>query len=206
MPKHQMSYAVVARRYDPLNSEDDFPTPPWAVRALMEHTLSHFNTRDSSALEPAAGRGYMARTLKEYFYKVYAFDKYDYGFCIERDFLTYEGLKKWDWIITNPPFNKAEEFVHKALPLANVGVAIFARTSFLEGVRRYNKIFSTTPPNIVAQFSERVPIVRGRVDPKATSATSYAWFVWVNGAHDTKLRWIPPCRKALEQEDDYEAL
>ena len=34
-----MSHAVVARRHEPLTSLDDFPTPPWATRALMEHVI-----------------------------------------------------------------------------------------------------------------------------------------------------------------------
>ena len=43
---------------------------------------------------------------------------------------------------------------------------------------------------------ERVPMVKGRLDRKATSATSYAWLVWRKGSPaPTEVRWIPPCRK-----------
>jgi hypothetical protein len=31
------SHAVMAQRTEPKDSPDDFPTPPWATRALIEH-------------------------------------------------------------------------------------------------------------------------------------------------------------------------
>ena len=59
---------------------------------------------------------------------------------------------------------------------------------------------------LVAQFAERVPMVRGRVDRKASTATGYAWIVWKKPpAQQTQLVWIPSCRKKLERDADYEA-
>jgi hypothetical protein len=59
--------------------------------------------------------------------------------------------------------------------------------------------------NPVLQFVERVPMVKGRCDPKATTATSYAWVVWFPSdvIGETKLEWIAPCRAALERSGDY---
>jgi hypothetical protein len=34
------------------------------------------------------------------------------------------------------------------------------------------------PPTKFAHFVERVPMVKGRLDWKATTATGYAWLVW----------------------------
>jgi hypothetical protein len=65
--------------------------------------------------------------------------------------------------------------VLRALQIANRGVAILARTVFLESVGRYDGIFSRGPPTKFAQFVERVPMVKGRLDGKATTATGYAW-------------------------------
>jgi hypothetical protein len=50
-----------------------------------------------------------------------------------------------DWIITNPPFWLAEPFILRALSLARVGVAILARTVFLESVGRYDALFRDNP-------------------------------------------------------------
>lgn len=201
------SHAVMAQRFEPKDSADDFPTPPWATRALIEHVIGIEAVKGLSCLEPACGRGYMARTLAEYFGRIDAADAYHYGFAPVRDFLTfpYEALSH-DWVITNPPFRLAEEFVDRAMTVARKGVAILARTVFLESVGRYENIFKATPPSKVAQFCERVPMVKGRVDPKASTATGYAWFVWEKDAAaiEPRLMWVPPCRKCLERTGDYE--
>ena len=81
---------------------------------------------------------------------------------------------------------------------------MLARTVFAESVGRYERLFSMTPPTKVAIFAERVPIFKERLDPKGSTATSYAWFVWEApvGVATQKL-WIPPCRKTLERASDY---
>lgn len=200
------SHAVMAQRHEAADSPDDFPTPPWATRAFVEHVIGVEAARGLTCLEPACGRGYMAKPLKEYFGQVEASDAYHYGYAPVRDFLShpFQALSH-DWVITNPPFRLAEEFVERALFVARRGVAILARTVFLESVGRYEGIFRDRPPTKFAQFAERVPMVKGRVDPKASTATGYAWFVWEKNAGDAgpRLMWVPPCRKTLERSGDY---
>jgi hypothetical protein len=124
-----------------------------------------------------------------------------------RDFLAYPfETNAFDWVTTNPPFRLAEEFVLEGLRVARQGVAILARTVFLESVRRYNAIFRARPPTKVAQFTERVPMVKGRLDAKASTATGYAWLVWEKDVLcPPRLMWVPPCRKQLERDGDYPA-
>ncbi|MGD9714745.1 MAG: SAM-dependent methyltransferase [Thermomicrobiales bacterium] len=147
----------------------------------------------------------MARVLAEYFASVQAADAYHYGYAPVRDFLTYPyETNAVDWVITNPPFRLAEEFVLRALRVARRGVAILARTVFLESVGRYEAIFLERPPSKFAQFVERVPMVKGRLDPKATTATGYAWLVWEKPVPAVpRLMWVPPCRRELERQEDY---
>jgi hypothetical protein len=147
----------------------------------------------------------MAKVLKEYFGEVHAFDAYHYGYGPIRDFLTYPyEMNSVDWVITNAPFRLAQEFVLRALPVARRGVAILARTVFLESVGRYKAIFHDHPPNKFAQFAERVPMLRGRLDPKGSTATGYAWFVWEKDvALPPRLMWVPRCRRQLERSNDY---
>jgi hypothetical protein len=95
------------------------------------------------------------------------------------DFLAPQAVRDTDWIITNPPFRLAERFALKALSLANTGVALLVRTVFIESVGRHERLFSKFKPAFVAQFTERVAIVKGRLDPKASTATGYAWVVWL---------------------------
>jgi hypothetical protein len=207
MMKYQ-SHAVSAQRIEPADSPDDFPTPPWATRALLEHVLNDKRRlAGMTCIEPACGAGHMAKVLKEYFADVRSYDAYDYGYGSIRDFLTYpHEARACDWVITNPPFQSAEEFVLRAFKVARKGVAILARTVFLESVGRYNTIFKDFPPTKFAQFTERVPMIKGRLDAKATTATAYAWFVWEKD-HTVapRLVWVPPCRRQLERTGDYPA-
>jgi len=202
------SHAVMAQRHESLDSLDDFPTPPWATRALLEHVIRDEEYESMSCLEPACHKGYMSKVLKEKFKEVISSDIYDYGYGTVEDFLTStHAVNSFDWMITNPPFRLAEEFLNKALPIARSGVAILARTVFLESIGRYERIFQKNPPSIFAQFTERVPMVKGRLDKKASTATGYAWFVWTTVKQDEpRLVWIPPCRKILEKDTDYEDL
>jgi len=201
------SHAVMAQRVEAKDSLDDFPTPPWATRALLEHVIEQGEDASSmTALEPACGRGHIAQTLKEYFKTVAACDVHDYGYGDVGDFLTsVYATDAYDWVITNPPFRLGEDFIHRAMPIARRGVAVLVRTVFIESIGRYQRLFSVNPPTTVAQFSERVPMVKGRVDKKASTATGYAWVIWEKSKIGLPtLAWVPPCRKALERDGDYE--
>ncbi|RMF03097.1 MAG: methyltransferase [Alphaproteobacteria bacterium] len=207
------SHAVMSQRREARDSLDDFPTPPWATRALMEYGPDALR-EPGTVREPCAGRGHMVRALGEYFgpKNVEASDIHDYGagFAV-LNYLTGPPPPPVDWTITNPPFRLAESFVARALESSRRGVAIFERTSFLEGIRRWKNLYSVTPPSAVLQFAERVPIHKGRVVRNGSTATAYCWVVWLRETPilsaqmpaPTMFAWIPPCRKQLEKEDDY---
>lgn len=201
------SHAVMAQRSEPHDSLDDFPTPPWAVRAFME-MVSDIIPPESTVWEPAANRGYMARALLDYVQDVFVSDIHNYGAGFDvYDFLM-PGDPLWvpDWVITNPPFRLAQQFVERGLQVADRGVAVLVRSVWAEGAGRFADLFSQRPPSRILQYVERVPMVKGRYDPKASTATSYAWFVWEHGftSGRTQFTWIPPSRKRLERAGDVE--
>lgn len=201
--------AVMSQRIDPRDSLDFFPTPPWATRALLDCVI-----RDACGIawEPAAGAGHMAEVLRERFEVVHASDVFDYGRGYAVGSFVGAGPdraappQRADWIVTNPPFNLALEFAERAIEDARRGVALLVRSTWAEGGARYARLFRDRPPAIVAQFAERVPMVKGRWDPKASTATGYAWFVWDRAASlagPTAFFWIPPgCRQRLTRPDD----
>ncbi len=206
--------AVMAARHEPPDSLDYFPTPPWATRALCEHLLGpEWFLKDKSVWEPACGEGHMARVLWEYFSDVHSSDIFDYGHGAIYDFTT--GLQCMtfseppvtnpDWIITNPPFKTAPDFIRLALLEAKIGVAMLVRTQFLEGQTRYHELFSKFPPISIGQFTERVPMHKGKLTATGSTATAYCWLVWHihRGRSAPQFRWIPPCRKQLERPEDY---
>jgi len=142
------STAVMSGRIEPTDSLDHFPTPPWATRALCRYLELNLkmDLGGQRVWEPACAEGYMARALNESFSTVYASDIHDYGIGAKvKDFTldTFDEQPDWpgpvEWIITNPPFNLAQEFILTALSLARVGVAVFVRTSFLETSGRFGR-------------------------------------------------------------------
>lgn len=203
------SNAVMATRIEPEDSLDDFPTPPWAARALMRMLRTDYGDMAAQSVwEPACGRGHMARTLIEGFEMVHGSDIVDYGrgYRVE-EFMDASPNWKFDWVITNPPFKLAKEFAARAMLSAANGVALLCRTQFSESKDRFDNLFMVNRPANIYQFVERVPMVKGRYDPKASTATAYAWYVWVRSggtfdANVTLYDWISPCRAELERPED----
>jgi|SRR5579872_4093918 len=189
------------------DSLDYFPTPPWATRALIEHALPQLGDSDLQvyhAWEPACGEGHIAEVLKEYFGEVRSTDIFDYGYGEVLDFLGDAEHEAVDWIITNPPFGDAgEAFVHAALELSHVGIAMFMRVQWLDSIGRYERVFRDKPPTLIAFFAERVNLCKGRWDPEGGTATAYMWLVWKHGIAPRAPFWIPPgCREQLAHPDD----
>ena len=135
----------------------------------------------------------MVDVLREAGYHVLATDiaEYDGVQHAKMDFLNIEG--EWDGdIITNPPYGLSTEFAVKALELIKPGakVAMFLRTLFLEGTKRYEKLFSVNPPKTVYVFTNR-QVSDKNDDFSKGSAVSYSWFVWEKGYQGpTEIKWI----------------
>lgn len=199
------STAVMQRRVEAHDSLDDFPTPPWATRAVIEWLDGEGLIEPALTVrEPCANRGYMVRPLAEYFRDVEASDVHDYGMGYQvRDYLWGEDPEQVDCTFQNPPFKLAQQFIERALRTSRRAVVVIVRSAFTEGIGRYKQLFAKTPPHYVLQHVERVPMVKGRYDPEIASATAYAWLVWLPGKDaDTRYRWIAPCRRRLERADD----
>ncbi|MCB5411825.1 hypothetical protein [Pseudogemmobacter faecipullorum] len=207
MTGQNRSAAVMQQRSEPHDSLDDFPTPPWATRALLELLAARgWIGPDQTVREPCANRGHMVRPLAEFFGAVDASDIHDYGAGYPTfDYVGMEVPEAVDWTFANPPFKLAERFIQRALLTSRVGCAVIVRSAFSEGVGRYTDLFSKTPPSIELQFSERVVMHKGKLSAKGSTATAYCWMVWKHGHNlPPEKGWIGPCRKRLERTDDYE--
>lgn len=176
-----------------------FATPLWAARAggeLVNGIDPPPGGQRWTCWEPACGLGHMVHGLSPYFADVRATDIHDHLADTDRalphyltDFLgsDADAFEPVDWIVTNPPFARAADFVRVGLQRARRGVAILARQSFFESAGRFHLFFGDGAPGAsslyaVAPFFERVPMTLGGWDPKASTATAYAWFVWMTPA------------------------
>jgi hypothetical protein len=190
-------FKPTAKRFADLAGPDFFPTPAWATHALVE------NEEFSGPIwECACGNGAMSTVLEERGHQVYSSDLYDRGFGNTGiDFTRSE--KRFENIVTNPPYNSAESFVKTGLKLANQKFALLLRLAFLEGSNRQKTLFSLTPPSRVWVFSERITFYPAGAVKGGSGTTAYAWFVWDRKAPDaTELKWIEPGYKSRYRDID----
>lgn len=154
-----------------------FPTPPWGSRVGAE-LVKAIDPHARVVCDPCAGMGHMSDALAESFPIVHAFDVHAYGRpeIAIADWTV--GSRDWpdiDWVIMNPPFTRAQEFIEIGLKRARRGVAALCRLSFIETIGRARLM---SEMQIFAPFCERLPMVLGRWDPEVGTATAHAWFIW----------------------------
>lgn len=174
------------KRIADIDGPDFYPTPKWATHALINNE-SFFG----EIWECACGDGAMSTVLADTGQFVESSDLYDRGFGQHGiDFL--QSNRKTDNIITNPPYNASEAFVHTAAKLAKRKFAFLLRLAFLESASRQESIFSRIPPARVWVFSERITFYPKGAVKKGSGTTAYAWFVWDQEHHGpTELKWLP---------------
>lgn len=193
-----MPNTMIARRSSYNEHSDDFPTPPWATRALFSYIMP--DDELGYVWEPACGAGYMARAILEYTDDVKATDIRGNP---PVDFLTPDNGPYFDWVITNPPYKLAEAFFHRAVEVAG-NVALLVRINWLQNGGRYERIFKPYPPAIIAIFAARMPAAQGKVIRKESMYFQHCWAVWKKNNRKTQLVWIPPeAQHELEREEDY---
>lgn len=131
---------------------DFYATQPEAIDKLVGAIK---NMLPKKVWECACGTGCLSDRLKDFGYDVVSSDLIDRGYGDVADFLkTTEMPTDCNCIITNPPYKYAKEFVKHSLELLKEGglCAMFLKTTFLEGQKRYDEIFSTTPPFTFCSF------------------------------------------------------
>ena len=159
---------------------DFYPTPPDATHALMRF----LNLPQSmSVYECACGDGDMAEVIKMYGLHVITSDLRDTGYGTPNiDFLE-TGITA-DAIITNPPFNMSESFIHHALTLSPL-VAMLMKSQYWHAAKR-TALFSEHPPSWVLPLNWRPDFMNGERGGSPTM--DVAWSVWIRGNTDTRYR------------------
>jgi len=174
-------------------SNDFYATDPMAIDKLVG-----VMSLPSKIWECACGLGHLSEELKSFGFKVVSTDLVDRGYGDVVDFLQTKDIPEGcTCILTNPPYKYALDFIKHSLDLLpeNGLCIMFLKTTFLEGQKRYDELFSKNPPHYVLQFSRRVLCAKNgefqRMKDGGGSAVSYAWFVWKKGYQgNTVIKWI----------------
>jgi len=155
---------------------DEYFTPEWVTKALIPYIPSHVK----HIWEPAAGNGKIVNELRKNLYDVTPTDITNGK---EWDFLKAKiEYPFWhvppDAIITNPPFNQAQEFIEHALNLIRVYngmVAMLLRTDY-DSAKTRRHLFGDNKV-----FTRKIILTRRIIwFPKKGAAPSYnhAWYIW----------------------------
>ena len=181
--------------------EEDFYAPnPLDVKNFL---ISYNEQIKGKVLEPCIGAGHLAKTVKNLYpdVNITGYDIVDRNSGFEthiQDFLKAEIKEDFDYVITNPPYSLAEEFIRKSLAcVKDKGrVIMFLKLQFLEGVGRKD-LFDNFPPKYIYVCRKRANPLRAgsEIDPStgkkwASSTICFAWFVWEKGFKgEPKIRW-----------------
>lgn len=174
---------------------DYYATNPDTTRLFLDTFKEDFG---KNILEPACGEGHLAEVLKEYFPEsnIDCIDLIDRSYGIGGvDFLTYNTDRKYDTVITNPPFKYAKEFILKGLELSNKYTIMLCKIQLLEGVSR-KEMFKDTPLKWVYIHSTRQATWKNgkSVDEngkKWATTMCLAWFIWEKDYKgEPVIKWI----------------
>ncbi len=175
------SFAIIGGGKKENRSENDFyPTPPECTHALLPYIPKTVKT----IWEPACGDGAMVKVLSNSGYTVYGSDLRTEGIygSVGIDFLKCNRFETPDAIITNPPFNLAEDFIRKALSVSPV-VCMLLKSQYWHAAKRVN-LFISHKPSYILPMTWR-PDFSGGGNP----TMDCIWTVWISGEHDAK--YIP---------------
>lgn len=179
--------------------ENDFyATNPVAVGKL----LAKYDFNGTTMLEPCVGQGHIAKTVYDFYNnnpKITALDIVDRGYpdTIIQNFLTWKTDKKFEMIISNPPYSLGKEFIEKGMELLTEKgqMAMFLKIQFLEGAKR-KELFEKYPPKYIYVFRNRMATWNNGepLDPNGkrwATTMCHAWFVWEKGSTSEPIvRWI----------------
>lgn len=180
---------------------DYYATNPKAVKMLLEKY--NFFEQITTILEPCVGGGHIVDAINEFYENkkdITCIDLIDRGYpnTMVTDFLTYKTDRKYEGIITNPPYSLGKEFVEKGMELLtdNGQMAMFLKIQFLEGSKR-KELFEKYPPKYIYVFRNRMATWNSGLekDPKTgkkwATTMCHAWFVWEKGSTtEPIIRWL----------------
>lgn len=149
------------------SKSDFYPTPPDATQALLDFIRI---PKGTLVWEPACGEGHMVRVLEENGMQVIGTD-----IQCGTDFLTADKPSAIQWIITNPPFSLAEQFIRRSAQ-HSVPFAMLLKAQYWNAKKRY-PLFLELPPSYVLPLTWRPDFLFGERGC-GSPLLDVMWCVW----------------------------
>jgi hypothetical protein len=173
------------------DKRDMYPTPSCLTETFLDaYTFGNPAILDDIIWECACGDGAISNVLAERGYHVITSDKYGEPSV---DFLT--AIAHVPYIVTNPPYRYAKEFILQAKKLATKGFAFLLPLSYLHGKERYDKIWMDKEyPLAHVYVYNRSPMLGVPLREDGLIETGmqvYAWFVWESDYWgEPRIHWL----------------
>jgi hypothetical protein len=164
---------------------DQYFTPLSAARVLLKYQPSISGT----ILEPCVGRGDLAAPLRP-LGRVVTNDidplmsADTHRDAATDDFWLWQALDRPDWVVSNPPFSCCQPIIAGAFSVAQLGVAMLLRLSYLEPCNNRADFLSANPPSVIV-----LPRISFTGDGKTDNVTC-AWFVWDFSTQERQVRIV----------------
>ncbi|MDD3041294.1 hypothetical protein [Bacteroides sp.] len=162
---------------------DFYPTPPEATQALIDFLGI---PKGRVIWEPACGEGHMSEVLVRNGYTVISTDLNECCGTSGIDFTTAD-LTPCDWIITNPPFNLAEQFIRKAWSFEKP-FALLLKSQYWHSKKRY-PLFRECTPSFILPLTWR-PDFMFKTRGSGSPLMDVMWCVWNESSSDG-VEYIP---------------
>ena len=172
-----MTTALKGNRESGYDRADDdyYVEPSWVVDALL--AVEPFN---GMIYDPCCGRGTIPEACRRRGLITMASDIADRGYG-DTGIDFFRSGSAPDAIISNPPYDRLEDFIWRALEMTrrqSGKVAVITRVGFLCGQKR-QKLFATTPLSRIWFCSKRPSMPPGNSEaPASGGSVDYAWLVW----------------------------
>ena len=180
---HTYASAIVgAQKTHARKVADFYPTPPDVTFVL----LNFLDLKPCTIWEPACGDGAMSEVLKYAGHNVLSSDlRYDSGYGMGgADFLKAESDGSVDWVITNPPFSMAAQFIEKALSVTP-NVAMLLKSQFWHAKKR-QPLFEKHPPAWILPLTWRPSFLEK--ERGSSPLMDVIWVVWTKDATETRFK------------------
>lgn len=156
------------------NRNDFYQTPFSMTQQLLDNFHISLNSR---VLEPSCGKGAIVDVLLNNGIQSVEYSDLSHGI----DFLEMSEDRKYNYVITNPPFSISDKFIEKAMRIANVGIFLLP-LNYLHGKKRYDSLYNNSNFKLSNVFVfTRYPLLTNELREDGlykTGMIAYAWYVF----------------------------